>query len=60
MDGNDKYIEETNQFVNDTRQGKYSEPACEIQQWQELRYDYSIVENINRVNESVMLYGLTR
>lgn len=60
MDHNDKYIEEINQFVNDTRQGKYSEPACEIQQWQELRYDYSIAENINRVNESVMLYGLTR
>lgn len=60
MDRNDNYIEETNQFINETRQGKYSESSCQIQQWQEMRYDYSIVEDINSVNASVMLYGLTR
>ena len=60
FDSSTDYIEETNQFINETRQGKYSDPSCQIQQWQEMRYDYSIVEDINRVNESVMLYGLTR
>lgn len=60
MDRNDNYIEETNQFINETRQGMYSDSSCQIHQWQEMRYDYSIVEDINRVNESVMLYGLTR
>ena len=60
MDRNDNYIEETNQFINETCQGKYSDPSCQVQQWQELRYDYCIVEDINGVNESVMLYGLTR
>lgn len=60
MDRNDNYIEETNKFINETRQGKYSDSSCQIQQCQELRYDYSIVEDVNRVNESMMLYGLTR
>lgn len=60
MDSKDLYIDETNQFINDTRQGKYSEPSCQVQQWQELRFDYNIVEDINQVEESVMLYGLTR
>lgn len=60
MDRNDNYIEETNQFISDTRQGKYSDPLCQIHQWQEVRYDYSIVEDVNSVNNSVMLYGLTR
>jgi|GEM_PF-3822621 len=60
MDSNKEYIEETEQFINETRQGKYSEPSCQMQQWQELRYDYSIVESVNSVSDSVMLYGLSR
>lgn len=60
MDNKDLYIDETTQFINETRQGKYSDPSCQVQQWQELRYDYNIVEDINQVSESVMLYGLTR
>lgn len=60
MDSNNKYIEETEQFINETRQGKYSEPSWQVQQWQELRYDYSTVENVNSVGDSVMLYGLSR
>lgn len=60
MDNHNKYLDETERFINDTREGKYTEPSCQIQQWQELRYDYSIVENVDSVEDSIMLYGLSR
>lgn len=59
MNSNNNYIEETNRFINETRQGKYSEADCQIQQWQELRYDLYIVEDVGCVGDSVMLYGLS-
>lgn len=60
MDSNKIYIEETEQFIYDTLQGKYTAPSCQIQQWQELRYNYSMEENVSCVDESVILYGLSR
>ena len=60
MDNNNKYLEETECFIKETREGKYTDPSCQIQQWQELRYDYSIVENVRTENDSVLLYGLSR
>lgn len=59
MDSNNTYLEETNRFINDIRQGKYTEPSCLIPQWQELRYDYRIVENACSVEDSILLYGLS-
>ena len=60
MDSNIKYIEETEQFIKDTCLGKFSDNSCEIQQWQDLRYDFNIVENVNDVENNVILYGLSR
>lgn len=60
MDSNNKYLEETERFINETREGKYTDPSCQIHEWQELRYDYCIVENVDCVEDSVMLYGLSR
>lgn len=60
MDSDNKYLKETECFIDDTREGKYTEPSFQIQQWRELRYDYSIVENVTSSGDSVMLYGLTR
>ena len=57
---NNKYLEETERFINYTREGMYTDSSCQIQEWQELRYDYSIVENVGSVGDSVMLYGLSR
>ena len=59
MESNKKYLEETEQFINDILQGKYSEPSCHILQWQELRYDYSIVEDVYSPGECVILFGLS-
>ena len=60
MDSNNKYLENIEQLIIDTHEGKYTEPSCQINQWQELRYDYSIVENVSSVDDSVILYGLSR
>lgn len=59
MNGNKNYIEETNRFINETRQGNYSGSDFQIQQWQELRYDLYIVEDVVYIGDSVMLYGLS-
>lgn len=59
MDSSNKYLEETEQFINDVRQGKYTEFSCKILQWQEIRYDYSILGNVSGVEDSIILYGLS-
>lgn len=59
MDKTNSNIDELQKFINDTRQGKYSEDVCNIEQLQDVRYEYEVIEDVNRVSESVILYGLS-
>lgn len=59
MDKTNSDIDELQKFINDTRQGKYSEDVCNIEQLQDVRYEYEVIEDVNRVSESVILYGLS-
>ena len=59
MDRNYINVDELVQFIDDTRQGKYTDGSCEITQVQAVRYDYEVVEDINRESENVILYGLS-
>lgn len=59
MDKVNSNIDELQEFINDTRQGKYSEDACNIEQLQDVRYEYEVIEDVNRASESVILYGLS-
>ena len=59
MDKTNSDIDELQQFVNDTRQGRYSEKICNIEKLQDVRYEYEVIEDINRVCENVILYGLS-
>lgn len=52
-------IDELQKFINDTRQGKYSEDVCNIGQLQDVRYEYEVIEDVNRASENVILYGLS-
>lgn len=59
MDKTNSNIDELQKFINDTRQGKYSEEVCNIEELQDVRYEYEVLEDINRASESVILYGLS-
>lgn len=59
MDKTDSIIDELQKFINDTRQGKYSENVCNIEKLQDVRYEYEVIEDVNRVSENVILYGLS-
>jgi len=59
MDMANSNIDELQKFINDTRQGKYSEDACNIEQLQDVRYEYAVIEDVNRASENVILYGLS-
>ena len=52
-------IDGLQKFVNDTRQGKYSEDVCNIEQLQDVRYEYEVIEDVNRASENIILYGLS-
>lgn len=54
-----QYIDETNSFIKETCEGKYTEEICPIQQLKELRYDYNIVEDVSIASEGIILYGLS-
>lgn len=59
MNKNNSDIDELQKFVNDTRQGKYSEDVCNIEKLQDVRYEYDVIEDVNRSSENVILYGLS-
>lgn len=59
MDRTNSNIDELQKFINDTRQGKYSEDVCNIEKLQDVRYEYEVIEDVNRVSENVILYGLS-
>lgn len=59
MDRKDSNIDELQQFINDTRQGKFTEESCCIEQMQDVRYEYEIIEDINKASDNVILYGLS-
>lgn len=59
MDKTNSDIDKLQKFIEDTRQGKYSEGVCNIEQLQDVRYEYEVIEDINRASENVMLYGLS-
>lgn len=61
MDSNKgkKYLDETNAFIRETCEGKYTEETCPIQQWNDLRYDYNIVEDVSVASENIILFGLS-
>lgn len=59
MDKTNSDIDELQKFVNDTRQGKYSEDVCNIEKLQDVRYEYEVIEDVNRASGNVILYGLS-
>lgn len=59
MDKTNSNVEKLQKFINDTRHGKYSEDICNIEQLQDVRYEYEVIEDVDRVSESVILYGLS-
>ena len=59
MDSKNSNVDELIQFIDDTRQGKYNEDPYCIEQMRDIRCDYQVIEDINRVSESVILYGLS-
>lgn len=59
MDSKNSNVDELIQFIDDTRQGKYNEDTHCIEQIRDIRCDYQVIEDINRVSESVILYGLS-
>ena len=59
MDRKDSNMDELQQFINDTRQGKFTEESCCIEQMLDVRYEYEIIEDLDRVSDSVILYGLS-
>lgn len=59
MDKTNSDIDELLKFINDTRQGKYCEDVCNIEELQDVRYEYEVIEDVNRASENVILYGLS-
>lgn len=59
MDKTNSDINELQKFINDTRQGKYCEDVCNIEKLQDVRYEYEVIEDVNRASENVILYGLS-
>lgn len=59
MDSKNSNVDELIQFIDDTRQGKYNEDTHCIELMRDIRCDYQVIEDINRVSESVILYGLS-
>ena len=59
MDSKNSNVDELIQFIDDTRQGKYNEDTHCLEQMRDIRCDYQVIEDINRVSESVILYGLS-
>lgn len=59
MDKTNSDIAELQKFINDTRHGKYSEEICTIEQLQDVRCVYEVIEDLNRESENVILYGLS-
>jgi hypothetical protein len=59
MDKNNSNIDELVKFIDDTRQGLYSDDLCFIKQLQDVRYEYEVIEDVDRVSENVILYGLS-
>lgn len=52
-------VNELLQFIEDTRQGKYNEDTYCIKEMRDVCCDYEIIEDINRISENVILYGLS-
>lgn len=52
-------VDELIQFIEDTRQGKYNEDTHCIEEMRDVCCDYEVIEDINRVSENVILYGLS-
>lgn len=59
MDSKNSNVDELIQFIDDTRQGKYNEDTHCIERMRDIRCDYQVIEDINSVSESVILYGLS-
>lgn len=59
MVNNDSKLDELTLFIEETRQGKYTEDSCCIEQLGDVRYNYEVIEDVNRVSENVILYGLS-
>jgi len=59
MDNNKSNIDELTQFIEDARQGKYNDNFRCIEEVRDIRCDYQVVENVNGVSDSVILYGLS-
>ncbi len=59
MDKTNSNVDELQKFINDTRQGKYSENVCNIEKLQDVRYEFEVIEDVNRASENVILYGLS-
>ncbi len=59
MNSNNSNIDELIQFIDDTRQGKYTEEVCRVEEAHDVRCEYEVIEDINRISENVILYGLS-
>ncbi len=46
-------------FVDDTRNGKYTEDSCNIESLQNIRLEFEVVEDVDKMTENVILYGLS-
>ena len=59
MKNNKSNTDELTQFIEDARQGKYNENFHCIEEMRDIRCDYQVIEDINRVSDNVILYGLS-
>lgn len=46
-------------FVDYTRNGKYTEDSCNIESLQNIRLEFEVVEDVEKMPENVILYGLS-
>ena len=59
MERKSSNADELIQFIDDTRNGKYTEDTFSFETTQEVRCEYEVIEDVNRVSENVILYGLS-
>lgn len=59
MDKTNSNIDELQKFINNTRQGKYTEDVCNIEQLKDVLYEYEVIEDINNASDNIILYGLS-
>lgn len=52
-------IDELNKFIDDTRQGMYSGEDFNVAKWQDIRYDFNIIEEVESTPNNVILYGFS-